>query len=70
MIDYYTKKQPVVETATYGSEFMAARTATEQIIDLRKSLCYLGLNLVDRSYMFGDIQAVVDGAYTPKARLH
>ena len=28
VIDYFTKKQPVVKTATYGSEFMAARTAT------------------------------------------
>ena len=70
VINYYTKKQPVVETATYGSEFMATRTATEQIMDLRNSLRYLGVNLVDRSYMFGDNQAVVDGASTPKARLH
>ena len=34
ILDYYTKKQPTVETATYGSEFMAARIATEQIMDL------------------------------------
>ena len=35
IIDTYSKKQPVVQTATYGSEFMAARTTVEQIIDLR-----------------------------------
>ena len=34
VIDYYMKKKPTVETDTYGSEFMAARTATEQILDL------------------------------------
>ena len=34
MIDFYSKKQNTVETSTYGSEFVAARTATEQIIDL------------------------------------
>ena len=34
LTDWYTKKQPTVETAMYGSEFMAARTATEQIMDL------------------------------------
>ena len=31
-IDWYSKKQGTVETATFGSEANAARTATEQII--------------------------------------
>ena len=34
-VDWYSKKQATVETATYGSEFVAAKVATEQIIDLR-----------------------------------
>ena len=33
-IDWYSKKQATVETATYGSEFVAARTCVEQIVDL------------------------------------
>eukprot|EP00977_Amphora_coffeiformis_P026132 scaffold24164_cov115-Amphora_coffeaeformis.AAC.1 len=33
-IDWFSKRQNQVETATYGSEFMAARQATERIIDL------------------------------------
>ena len=37
-IDWYTKKQATVETATYGSEFVAARTCVEQIMDLRNTL--------------------------------
>ena len=37
-IDFYTKKQKTIETATYGSEFMAARLAIHQIIDLRITL--------------------------------
>ena len=37
-IDYYSKKQATVETATYGSEFVAARICVEQIIDLRNTL--------------------------------
>ena len=32
-----------METATYGSEFVASKTATEQIIDLRHTLRYLGV---------------------------
>ena len=37
-IDAYTKRQSTVETATYGSEFVAARTAVDQIIDIRTTL--------------------------------
>jgi hypothetical protein len=33
-INWYSKKQATVETATYGSEFVAARVCVEQIIDL------------------------------------
>jgi hypothetical protein len=33
-LDWYSKKQATVETATYGSEFVAARVCVEQIIDL------------------------------------
>ena len=34
-IEWHNKRQSTVETATYSSEFVAARTATDQIIDLR-----------------------------------
>jgi hypothetical protein len=37
-IDWYSKKHATVESATYGSEFVAARTCVEQIIDLRHTL--------------------------------
>ena len=36
----HTKRQATVETATFGSEFVAARIATDQIIDLRYTLIY------------------------------
>jgi len=42
-IDWYSKCQATVETATYGSEFVAARIATDQVIDLHNMLCYLGV---------------------------
>ena len=41
--DWYSKKQATVEMATYGSEFVAAKTATEQIMDIRYTLRYLGV---------------------------
>ena len=32
----------MIETATYGSEFVAAKTATEQIMDIKQTLRYIG----------------------------
>ena len=58
-IDAYTKRQSTVETATYGSEFVAARTAVDQIIDIHTTLRYLGVPIRDKSYMFGDNKSVV-----------
>ena len=69
-IDYYSKKQATVETATYGSEFVAARTCTEQIIDLRTTLRYLGVPIREKCYMFGDNESVVNSASVPHAKLH
>ena len=70
IVHYLSKKQPLVETATYGSEYMAARIATEQIMDLRNTLRYLGVNLVGPTYMFGDNKTVVDSSCKPKSKLH
>jgi hypothetical protein len=42
-MDWYSKKQATVETATFGSEFIAASTTIDQIVDLRTTLCYLGV---------------------------
>ena len=69
-IDWYSKKQATVETATYGSEFVAARTCVEQIIDLRNTLRYLGVPINDKSYMFGDNESVVNSSTIPHAKLH
>ena len=41
-VDWYSKKQATVETATYGSEFVTAKAATtEQIIDIWQTMRYL-----------------------------
>ena len=58
-VDWYSKQQNTVETATYGSNFAAARIATDQIIDPRMALRYLGVPVVEKSYLFGDNQSVV-----------
>jgi hypothetical protein len=40
-LDWYSKKQATVETATYGSEVVTACICVEQIIDLRSTLRYV-----------------------------
>ena len=68
--DWYSKKQSTVETATYTSEFVAARVAIDQIIDHRTTLRYLGVPIREKTYMFGDNKPVVDGCMKPHAQLH
>ena len=68
-IDWFSKLQSTVETATFGSEYVAARTCTEQIIDLRMTLRYLGVPVEGPSYMLGDNKTVVDTAAHPHGKL-
>ena len=69
-IDWYSKKQVTSETATYGSEYVAARTCVEQIIDLRTTLRYLGVPVHGSSYLFGDNESVVNSSMQLDAKLH
>jgi hypothetical protein len=62
-MDWYSKKQATVETATFGSEFITARTTIDQIMDLR-------MTLREKSYVFGDNKTVIDASSTPHAKLH
>ena len=64
-VDWYSKMQATVETATYGSEFVAAKTATEQIMDIRQSLRYLGAPIRSKSHLFGDNRSIVTSATLP-----
>ena len=69
LVDWYSKRQATVETATFGSEFTAARISTDQIIDLRITLRYLGVPVREKSYMFGDNQSVVTNSTIPHSSL-
>jgi hypothetical protein len=69
-LDWFSKKQATVETATYGSEYVAARTCVEQAMELRTTLRYLGVKVRGSSYMFGDNKSVVDSSTVPHSKLH
>jgi hypothetical protein len=49
---------------------MAARHATEQIIDHRISLRYLGVPIREHTYMFGDNKSGVGSGSKVDAKLH
>ena len=68
-VDFMSKRQDTVETATYGSEYVAARVATEQVMDLRNTLRYFGVPIENRTYMFGDNQSVVTSSTLPHSVL-
>jgi hypothetical protein len=67
--DWYTKKQGTCETATHGAEFIAARTAVEQIQEIRLALRYLGVPIKGKTYMFGDNKSVVTNSTLPHSQL-
>ena len=58
-----------METATYGSEFVAAKTATEQIMDIRQTMRYLGAPITTKSFLFGDNRSVLTSATLPHSTL-
>jgi hypothetical protein len=68
--DWFCKRQSTVETATYGSEFVAARIAVEQIIDIRTTLRYFGVPVTEMTYMFGDNQSVITNSTLPHSQLN
>ena len=59
--DWFLKRKATVETATYGSEFVAAKTATEQIMDLRN------VPIMTNAYMLGDNKSVVMSSTIPQS---
>ena len=61
-VDWYCKKQATVEIATYGSEFVAAETATDQIMDIRQTLWSLRAPIGSKSLIFGGNRSVITSA--------
>ena len=69
VVDTFSKLQPTVETATFGSEFVATRTAVDQIVANRIALRYLGVPVKGPSFLFGDNESVVTNSTIPHSKL-
>jgi hypothetical protein len=57
-ISWYSKRQNTVESSTYSSEYIALKTATEQIQALRYKLRMMGVPLEGAARVFCDNEAV------------
>ena len=68
-IEWFSKKQATVETATYGLEFVAAMTAVQQMMGMRQTLRYLGVPVHGPNRLFGDNQSVVTSGSVPHSPL-
>lgn len=68
-ISWYSKRQKMVESSTYGSELVASRLAVEQIIALRYALTMVGCNLESSSLLVGDNMAVILNTTIPSSAI-
>jgi hypothetical protein len=68
-IIWLSRRQNTVETSTFGSEFVALRTARDIIISMRFKLRMFGVPLEGPAQVFCDNQGVVMNASIPESVL-
>ena len=68
-IRWLCKRQKTVETATYGSELVAARVTTELILETRYMLRSLGVHIDGPALMLGDNMSVILNTTVPSSVL-
>ena len=65
----HSKKQGSIETSTFGSEFMAMKTAIELVEGLRYKLRMMGCPIDGPTYIKADNMSVVHNCSTPESVL-
>ena len=68
-IVWLSRRQNTVETSTFGSEFVALRTARDMIISMRYKLRMFGVPLEAPATVFCDNQGVVKNTSIPESVL-
>jgi len=69
LVNWFSKKQNSVETSTFGSEFMALKTAMEMVIGLRYKLRMMGVPLEGPTRFCVDNMSVVNNTTIPASTL-
>ena len=67
---WYSKKQNTVESSSFGSEFVALRTACDMIVTLRNKLRMFGVPVDGPADVFCDNSGVVKNSSQPESVLH
>jgi hypothetical protein len=68
-VRYISKRQKTVETSTYGSEMVAARIATELVMEYRYNLRMLGVPVEGPAMLLGDNLSVILNTTVPSSML-
>jgi hypothetical protein len=68
-IIWYSKQQNTVETSTFGSEFIALKTAVEVIEGLRYKIHMMGIELDGATKVFCDNSSIVTNFTKPESTL-
>ena len=68
-IAWYSKKQGSIEGATFGSEFVALKTAMEANRALRYKLRMMGVPIDGKTYVYCDNMSVVSNTTKPESML-
>jgi hypothetical protein len=66
---YFSKRQGAVETSTYSAEFMAMKTAVEEIMALRYMLRGLGVRVETATHLYGDNLGVIQNCTMKESQL-
>ena len=66
---WFSKRQKTVETSTYGSELVAARIATDLVVEMRYVLRMLGIPVDGPALLLGDNASVVLNTTVPSSVL-
>lgn len=66
---WYSKRQNSIETSTFGSEFIALKTAIEIVKGMRYKLRMMGVALDGHAHMRVDNMSVVRNTSTPESML-
>ena len=69
LIHWHSKKQTLVETSSFGSDFMAMKHVTEYIKGLRYKLRMMGIPVVGCAYVLSDNQSVLKNTLSPDSKL-
>lgn len=68
-ISWYSKRQNTVESSTFGSEFIAMKTAVEMLQALRYKLRWFGVPIDGPVNVFGDNESVINSSQKPEVTL-